>query len=254
MGIKTTVYNHYTISLSELTDLPNTKLVLKDKLLHVTTQLTNVGDSYSFDITADTATKGDNRFEISLLGNTVLPVQIADITAQLQANKTVAINWISATETNLAIYQVQRSNSNGNSFSTVGSVAAKGASNYTYTDDVANVTAPTIYYRLEAQDKDGSITYSKVVSCQLQDGSKTLSIYPNPVEATLFAQVTSSKAGKVTIVVTNMQGKQLRQQTAAVNAGVTTLSVDATSLATGSYVLVITNSDGEQQQLQFVKK
>jgi hypothetical protein len=51
-----------------------------------------------------------------------------------------------------------------------------------------------------------------------------------------------------------MQGKQLRQQTAAVNAGVTALSVDASGLAAGNYVLVITSSDGEQQKQQFVKK
>ena len=84
--------------------------------------------------------------------------------------------------------------------------------------------------------------------------NKSLFIFPNPVEATLFAQVSASKAGKVTVVIVDMQGKQVRNQTAAVNAGVTALSVDANGLAAGKYVLVITNSDGEQQQQQFVKK
>jgi hypothetical protein len=255
LGIKTNVATRYTISLSEFTDMPNIQLVLKDKLLNVTTPLALVGDNYSFDITADAATKGNNRFELALLGTTVLPVQITDITAQLQTGKKVAVNWTSATETNLANYQVQRS-TNGSSFSTVGTVAAKGAGSYSYLDDLTTINnqTPTIYYRLEAVDKDGSKTYSKVVSCQLLVVSKVLSIYPNPVQATLFAQVTESKAGKVTIVITDMQGKLLRNQTAAVNAGVTALSVDASGLAAGNYVLVIINNDGEQQKQKFVKK
>ncbi len=255
LGIQTSIANHYTISLSELTDLPNTKLVLKDKLLNVTTPLNQEGDSYSFDITADAATKGDNRFEIALLGTTLLPTTLTSFTAQLQASNNMAVNWTTVTEVNADYYQVQRS-INGNSFTSIGQVAATGASTYTYLDYLSSINnlPPSIYYRLQMVDKDGSISYSKVVSCQLQNGSKALFIYPNPVEATLIAQVTESKASKVMVVIRDLQGKQLSQQTAAVNAGITTLSVDATSLAAGSYVLVITNSSGEQQQQQFVKK
>ena len=229
--------------------------MLKDKLLNITTPLNQVGDSYSFDITTDAATKGDNRFEIALLGTAVLPTTLTSFTAQLQTSNKVAINWTSVTEVNADYYQLQRSTT-GNSFTTIDKVAAKGVGAYTYLDDLSSINnfPPSIYYRLQMVDKDGTITYSKVVSCQLLIANKALSIYPDPVEATLFAQVTTSKAGKVTIVVTDMQGKKVYNQTAAVNAGITTLSVDTTGLLAGSYVLVITNSDGEHQQQNFVKK
>jgi hypothetical protein len=257
LGIKTNINRSYTISVAEFRDLSTTQLFLRDKLLNKLTPLTQLGDSYTFDITTDTLTKGNNRFEIGLLANIVLPTTLTSLTAQLQSNSQVAVNWVSATEVNTSYYNVQRS-TNGNSFTSIGKVAAKGASSYSYLDDLttSNYQPATIYYRLQMVDKDGSINYSKVATVAFGNnvGSKALSIYPNPVQATLFAKITESKAGKVTIVVTDTQGKQLRNQTAAVNAGVTTLSVDATSLAAGNYVLIITNSDGEQQKQQFIKK
>ncbi len=255
LGIQTGAANMYNISLSELTGLPNTQVVLRDKLLKTETVLSNVGDSYSFDITADTATKGENRFEIGLLGTTVLPVQLVDITAQLQTNKTVAVSWTSATELNLAYYNVQRS-TDGSNFSTVGKVAATGAGSYTYNDDLSTISnlPSTVYYRLQSVDKDASNAYSKVVSCQLSNVTKpALSIYPNPVQATLYAQVTVTKAGPIDITVTDMQGKLLSKQIAQVAAGTTAVSVNTASLAGGNYVLVIKGTDGIQKQ-QFVKE
>ena len=257
LGIRTNINRTYTISVAELRDLPTTQLLLRDKLLNVTTPLTQIGSSYTFDITSDTLTKGNNRFEIGLLGTTVLPTALSSFTAQLQTNNTVAVKWISATETNLANYQVQRS-TNGNSFNNIAKVVAKGASNYTYLDDITTINnqVPTIYYRLEMVDNDGSKTYSKVASVALGNSvaKAGITIYPNPVQSTLFAQLLSSKAGKAMLVITDMQGKQIRVQSVAVNAGANTLSVNASSLAAGKYVLAITNSDGEMQQQQFIKQ
>jgi hypothetical protein len=255
LGIQTGAANTYSISLSEISNLPNTQVVLRDKLLKTENILSQVGDSYSFDITADTATKGDNRFEIGLLGTTVLPVTIADITAQLQTNKTVAVSWTSATELNLAYYNVQRS-VDGSNFSTVGKVAATGAGNYRYSDDLSSIIPQpaTVYYRLQSVDKNASSAYSKVVSCQLLNaGKQALSIYPNPVQATLFAQLTVTKAGSVEITVRDLQGKLLSKQITQVAAGTTAVSVNTASLASGSYVLVVNGTDGSQQQ-QFVKE
>ena len=254
LGLQTDLASKYTISLIELTDLTNTQLVLRDKFLKTETILSQVGDGYTFSISADTATKGENRFEIGLLGTTVLPVQIADITAQLQANKTVAVSWTSTTEVNLAKYNVQRSK-DGSNFTTIGTVAAKGASAYNYTDDLSpvGVLPSIIYYRLEAVDKDGSKGYSKVVSCQLPVAVKSISIYPNPVQAILFAQVTVTKAGAAQISVIDAQGKVVATQKTQLSVGTTSVSIPAAHLAAGSYVLEIDSADGKQTQ-RFVKE
>jgi hypothetical protein len=256
LGIQTSVNTNYTISLSELTDLPNTQVVLRDKFLKTETILSQVGDSYSFAITADTATLGENRFEIGLLGTTVLPVQIADITAQLQTNKTVAVNWTSTSEVNLASYKVQRSK-DGSNFSTVGTVAAKGASAYSYSDDLsaAGILPATIYYRLETVDKDGSKSYSKVVAVALGSSvaKAAINIYPNPVQSTLFAQVTVTKAGAAQLKVVDAQGKIVATQKTQLAVGTTSISIPAAQLAAGSYTLEIETTDGKQTQ-RFVKE
>ena len=255
LGITTSVPGNYSINLSELSGLPNTKLVLMDKKLNTVTPLAKVGDSYSFSITTDSSSFGNQRFQLGLSQNVVLPVQLVDITAQLQTNKTVAFSWTTATEVNLAYYHVQRS-MDGSNFSTVGKVAATGAGNYTYNDDLSIISnlPSTVYYRLQIVDNNASSAYSKVVSCQLSNVTKpALSIYPNPVQATLYAQVTVTKAGPIDITVTDMQGKLLSKQIAQVAAGTTAVSVNTASLAGGNYVLVIKGTDGIQKQ-QFVKE
>ncbi len=261
LGIKTSINTTYAISVSELTDLPNTLVILRDKLLRIEIILGRVGDSYRFAITADAATKGEDRFEIGLLGTAVLPIQIADITAQFQTNRTVAVNWTSPTEVNLANYGVQRSNDSGN-FSTVGSVAPRGASAYSYSDDVSNASSlpATIYYRLEAVHKDGSKSYSNVVAVSLgiitsgSNGEKSgFNIYPNPVQSTLNAQVTITKAGAAQLKVVDAQGKVVATQKTSLEVGTTSIAIPTAQLAQGWYVIEIETTDGKQQQ-RFVKE
>ncbi|MFC4230440.1 beta strand repeat-containing protein [Parasediminibacterium paludis] len=254
LGISTNIQGNYTLNLAELSGLPNIQLVLRDKLLKTETPLSQVGDSYSFTITADTATKGDNRFELGLLSTTVLPVTITDITAQLQTNKTVAVNWTSATEVNLANYNIQRS-LDGTNFSTIGKVAAKGAGAYNYIDDLSsiNTQATTLYYRLEAVDNNGSKSYSKVVNCQLAATSTSINIYPNPVQSILHAQITATNAGTVKISVIDAQGKVVATQKTTVVIGINSIAVPVAPLTAGNYMLEIESANGKQQQ-RFVKE
>lgn len=257
LGIRTNAQNQYKISLTEFADMPSLQLVLKDKLLKKETILTNIGDGYSFDITGDTATKGDNRFELALRANstTILPVELSNFSALLQANKQVAVSWLSSNEVNLASYHVQRS-IDGVNFSTVASVTPKGAGNYQISDDITTtVNLPnTIYYRLETVDKDGSKSYSNIAAVTIANTAKLrLNIYPNPVSTTLKAQVTTLKAGAATITVTDVQGKVMVKQTSQLALGTSQVAVDIVNLASGNYLLQISGTDLHLQQ-PFVKE
>jgi len=250
LGIQTALTNSYSIRLSELTDLPNTQVVLKDKFLNKVTTLSQVGDSYTFDITADTSSQGENRFQINFLATT-LPVQIVEVTAQLQSNKKVAVNWISTTEVYLTNYKIERSN-DGSNFSTVGMIASKGGGNYKYDDDLANENAlpATIYYRIEAVDKDGSKMYSQLVAVTLgrREANTSLNIYPNPVHATLNAQVTVLKAGDVQLRIIDTKGKIVLKQQKNMSLGIHSVLLPVAKLAAGSYILEILSADGKQEQ------
>lgn len=256
LGIRTNAQNQYKISLAEFADMPNLKLVLKNKLLRKETVLTTNGDGYSFDITADTATKGNNRFELVLRTNstTVLPVELVNFSVQLQANNQVLVKWLSTTELNLASYNVQRSIDVVN-FSTVATVTPKGASNYQISDDITTTNLPsTIYYRLETVDKDGSKSFSSIVAVTVNNDAKLhLNIYPNPVRTTLKAQVTTLKAGIATITVTDVQGKVMVKQTSQLALGTSQIVVDIANLASGNYLMQISGTDLHLQQ-PFVKE
>jgi hypothetical protein len=256
LGIRTNAQNKYKISLSEFADMPSLKLVLKDKLLQKETILTNIGDGYSFDITADTATKGDNRFELALRTNstTILPVELSNFSAQLQNNQ-VVISWLSSNEVNLASYHVQRS-IDGVNFSTVATVAPKGANDYQISDDISSAAnlPSTIYYRLETLDKDGSKSYSSIAAVTISNNAKLrLSLYPNPVSATLKAQVTILKASTATITVTDVQGKILVKQTNQLALGTSQVAIEIANLVSGNYLLRISSTDFNLQQ-PFVKE
>ncbi len=184
--------------------------------------------------------------------NVVLPLTLLNFTATQQTNSIVT-NWQTTNEVNVSHFTVQRS-TNGSNFTDLGNVTATGGGNYSYNDDLStiNTQPPTIYYRLKMVDKDGSFTYSKVVSVSLTTHYSSFNIYPNPVKETLFAQVTSTKAYKATVQITNMQGRILQQQQVQLQVGNTSISLNTTGLLKGSYVLVV---NGEVlQQKQFVKE
>lgn len=252
LGIKTNLANRFTISLAGLSDMSTAQLVLRDKLLQKETSLLNEGDSYSFDITTDTLTKGNNRFELVLFSNKVLPITFTSFTAQKHTSS-VLVKWSSVNEVNTSHFNVQRS-MDATSFTTIGKLNAKGGSDYGYIDHLPTIgnQAPTIYYRLQSVDKDATTAFSKTVAVTFAAQNQLLIIFPNPVKAILFAQVTVSKAGSVDVWVTNMQGKILLKQTEQLSAGTTAVPVNTASLANGSYVLVINDNNGQQKQ-QFVK-
>jgi len=65
LGLKSSITNNFSISVDQYSLPEGLSLVLKDKLLNTSTVL-QAGVSYNFSITADTATQGENRFEIDV--------------------------------------------------------------------------------------------------------------------------------------------------------------------------------------------
>jgi hypothetical protein len=180
----------------------------------------------------------------------ILPLSVISFTTQIQ-NNTTNLSWQTNNEVNVSHFIIQRSE-DGTSFSNIGKVVAKGDGTYNYTDNQL-LNATIIYYRLQMVDKDGSYTYSKVEAVTLNDKRKTLTMYPNPVKDNLFVQFTSSKAEKLTLQVTDLQGRILQQEDTQVGIANVSLSVNTSALAKGSYVLLVKSSKGLQQK-QFVKE
>lgn len=92
----------------------------------------------------------------------ILPVELVTFTASAMDDR-VRLNWITATESDNAYFEVQRS-TDGTSFNTVGIVNGAGT---TYTeqhyvhDDIAPIPGMN-YYRLRQVDLDGASGFSEV--------------------------------------------------------------------------------------------
>jgi len=158
----------------ELPLRPNTFL---DRLYSTTT---NSWSSIWSDLAASptAGVVGDTKLMLDVSYGNDLPVKLQSFSATAN-NKTIAINWHTATELNTRHFKIQHS-TDGNSFTDIGTVKAmgSGANGYSFTDNTpANGTN---YYRLQSVDKDGSSSYSKVVSVQFTVDRLPLTVVPNP--------------------------------------------------------------------------
>ncbi len=120
---------------------------------------------------------------VAKYGPTGLPIKLTSITAT-QENKDIAINWQTATELNTSHFIIQHS-TDGSSYKDIGKVKAIGsrANSYCFTDN--NPANGINYYRLQSVDKDGSLSFSKVVSAEILDSRYEIAVYPNPAKSSV---------------------------------------------------------------------
>lgn len=110
---------------------------------------------------------------------TPLPVELARFSARSNPQGNVLLEWRTASETNNAYFEVQRSQ-DGKEFLGIGQVKGSGttvvAQNYTYTDSAA--MSGILYYRLKQVDIDGTSSLSMVVQVQVKERAQSLQVYP----------------------------------------------------------------------------
>ena len=175
-----------------------------------------------------------------------LPVELTSFSALVQ-NKTVILNWQTATEVNNYGFEVERVKGFGDKvsmvsvWSKVGFVNGAGNSNspkeYSFTDKSA--ASGRYLYRLKQLDNDGQYTYSKEVEVDL--GTPTAFAleqnYPNPFNPTTSMQYSVSNKQFVTIKVFDMLGREVA---ILVNGekepGTYTAEFATTGLASGTYI------------------
>ena len=176
----------------------------------------------------------------------VLPISITNFTVS-KVNNTALLNWSSTLEVNAKEYQVLRS-TDGRTFEPIGIVAAKGvASEYKFTDMNLPLTANTIHYKLKLVDKDGKYSYSENRLIKLSN-TQFVTVYPNPAHSTINIKI-DKLIGIGSIVITDLYGKQLKQQPLSV--GINT--IDVSHLAKGMYMVTTITEQGKQTEKVFVE-
>lgn len=141
---------------------------------------------------------------------TLLPIQLLSFTA---TSKTAGneLNWKVSAESNPEHFEIEKSK-NGTSFSAIGNVPGKTATNglstdYSFVD--ANAGSGTSYYRLKMLDKDGKTSYSKIIALTAS-GKDELDLYPTVTDQrrTVYIRSTSDLQ-KVSLAVYDMSGKKV---------------------------------------------
>ena len=155
----------------------------------------------------------------------------------------VALTWETASETNNAGFQVERSVDDG-AFQRLAFVDGAGTTNtpqrYRFSDRDVPAGDGSITYRLRQVDLDGTEHLSAPVTIALDDvQSLTLEApFPNPMRSTTTLRYTVPAEGHISITVHDLLGRQvgvLAAETKRSGSGTVLLNADRFALASGTY-------------------
>lgn len=180
-----------------------------------------------------------------------LPVVLVDFTAVLTNDKTISLSWDTHTEVNSNRFDIERS-ADGASWTTIGSVAAKGNSampvSYSFSDQ--HPLSGTGFYRIRMIDLDNSFGYTDVKVVRTAVIS-AVSFFPNPAREYVNVAFGATANSEVTVRLINGSG-QLMQEKRAVGGNGTVVSFAVGNYAPGLYILSVVGTDGKQESRQLV--
>lgn len=146
--------------------------------------------------------------------NYPLPADLIFFGAAIK-NNGVELTWKTATETNNAGWEIERSTS-GTSYQKISFVEGKQNSNviwkYSYIDNNNNINqSSTLFYRLKQIDKDGRFRYSNTIAVRLETTKKQgLMLYPNPSNNNTTVKLVVDEDAKVQLLVYSASGQFLK--------------------------------------------
>ncbi|MGH1435530.1 MAG: T9SS type A sorting domain-containing protein [Lewinella sp.] len=164
-----------------------------------------------------------------------LPVTFQSTFAETKA-KHISLTFTTATETNNAYFNIERS-TDSRGWKKLGSIAGAGTTQqeqqYSFLDETP---LPGLnYYRIKQVDYDGSFSYSPIVSARWE-GKAQVYLFPNPTNDLLQISGLPTTDGPITIEIIDMAGRIMLRQTWNQSA------INVASLADGVYSLRISSS------------
>jgi Secretion system C-terminal sorting domain len=130
--------------------------------------------------------------------------------------------------------------------------ASRCLQGFNYID--ASPLADANYYRLKMTTPDGAFRYSAiVVILNKSKGFELISIAPNPVKERAILTLTSAKAGKMEITISDVAGKVISKQSIVVIAGNNPINLNFATLGAGTYSITAVNAEAEIKTTRFVK-
>ncbi|MBI5401811.1 MAG: T9SS type A sorting domain-containing protein [Ignavibacteriae bacterium] len=184
-----------------------------------------------------------------------MPVNMTSFSAYV-SKQNVKLNWITATELNNAGFEIQRSASENENWSTAGFVKGNGTVNTqtAYSFEDKNLSAGKYSYRLKQIDNNGNFTYhnlNTLVEVETPEKFELGQNYPNPFNPSTKIDYSLPLNGKVTMIIYDILGKELlRPVSSEHKAGYYTVEISSGMLSSGVYFYrLIADMNGKSQTL-----
>ena len=190
-------------------------------------------------------------------GDTVLPVELANFTSNVNKNN-VSLAWTTSTETNNQGFDIERTLVGSNEWTKVGNVAGNGTTtspkDYTFVD---RANTGNYNYRLKQIDFNGAITYHALSSEVIVGLPTVYSIsqnYPNPFNPSTKIDFELPYDSKVSILLYDISGREVgKLVNEQLTAGYHNVQFNGSNLASGMYFYRI-NANGGSQNFISTKK
>ena len=173
--------------------------------------------------------------QVQILGSDPLPLQFIAFDAISDPHGNHLLSWVTADETNLKKYYVERS-IDGQSFVPLASMSPEHGFQNVYHYTVYNPLEVS-YYRIRSDQEDGQQHYSPIIEMRSTEQSERM--FPNPVAETLY--IDASLPDYIEVSVIDLSGRVLKLNTTRQGD---VLAVDVASLPRGLYTVIAGNFHG----------
>jgi biopolymer transport protein ExbB len=171
-----------------------------------------------------------------------LPTELLRFTCYATENKTVAIEWETASEVNNDYFTIERSK-DGKTWHEIERINGAGTSsthkNYATVDE--NPFDGISYYRLKQTDFDGSFDYSQTVTVNFDDiESSSVFIYPNPTSNKIIVEANEHELQQLKVY--DMLGQEVTLLTSQSSLQNNKIEIDLSGLSSGVYFIKTTTT------------
>jgi hypothetical protein len=181
-------------------------------------------------------------------GSVVIDVELSDFTPK-QVNNNVVITWETSSETNTAMFEVEKANVFNGGVSVFNTIATKEAAGFSKSmqyygpvmDKEVNL-GNTYAYRLKTIDRDGSVQYSeeKLVTLTSEAGVVSLgNASPNPTASESSLELSLSENNLVEVLVYDLNGNVVSRQNFSGIAGNNLINLNLVNVANGAYTALV---------------
>jgi hypothetical protein len=175
----------------------------------------------------------------------ILPVTLVQFKGNL-FNAISTISWTVTNETDIERYELERG-IDGLQYITIQNVAAKGLQViqvYSANDNITNLGANTIYYRLKVFDKNGKYSYSNILVFKIDNVKTGMSVSPNPAKSSFTVKINVNTVANAMLSLSDMMGKTLQTKNISLSRGVNAISFYNLDIyAAGTYILKLQIND-----------